>query len=379
MSDTQSNLTHHLHGDPHPLIGQPIEALDTPVLLVDLDRFESNVRHLADTCRRLGIDWRPHAKGHKSPDVAARLIAAGAIGLTCAKLSEAEVFVDAGVEQILVANQLASPFKTTRLARLQKKAHVIGIVDCGEAVELLSKSAETEGVVIPVLIDVDTGMHRTGVVPGPRVVELARQVAATNAVRLEGIMGFEGHTYKDDPVEKAQRCQIAIGHLETARQMLTDDGHDISIVSAGGTGCYEWSAHLPGVTELQAGGGIFMDAMYREACHVGDDLGYALSLLTTVTGVHDDHIVTDAGFKTLWSFHHPPHLVDADGVSFEYLSAEHGVYRRMPGAETPLFGDRLTLLPGYHDATTYLHNEFVCIRNGLVEQVWPLATRGALT
>ena len=363
----------------HPLVGQPIDALDTPVLLIDLDRFESNVTHLAETCRRLGIDWRPHAKGHKSPDVARRLLDAGAIGLTCAKLSEAEIFVDAGVEQILVANQLASPLKADRLARLQKRAHVIGVVDCAEAADLLSASAQRESVIIPVLIDVDTGMHRTGVPPGPRVLQLAQHIAEKKSLKFEGIMGFEGHTYKDSPEEKSDRCAVAIGHLDEARRLLTEGGLDVPIVSAGGTGCYEWSAHLPGVTELQAGGGIFMDAMYREACNVGAELQYALTLLTTVTGAHEDHIVTDAGFKTLWSFHHPPRLLDAEGVSFEYLSAEHGVYRRTPGGTMPCFGDRLVLLPGYHDATTYLHNEYVCIRHGVVEDVWPLATRGALT
>ncbi|MEE3041110.1 MAG: alanine racemase [Candidatus Latescibacterota bacterium] len=364
--------------DPHPLIGRSVTELDTPALLIDLPVFEANVSHLANTCQQLGIDWRPHAKGHKSPAVAQRLLAAGAIGLTCAKLSEAEIFVDAGVDQILVANQLASPLKAHRLARLQARAHVIGIVDCIEAVDLLQQAAETEQVEIPLLIDVDTGMHRTGVTPGPSIVALADQITERPSLSLEGIMGFEGHTYQDAPDEKAQRCQIAIAHLETARQDLVDAGHAVRIVSAGGTGCYEQSAHLPGVTELQAGGGIFMDAMYREACQVTDDLQFALTLLTTVTGVHEDHIVTDAGFKTLWSFHHPPRLL-TDGVSFQYLSAEHGVYRKTPGETAPSFGDRLTLLPGYHDATTYLHDEFICLRDGVVEDVWPLATRGALT
>ncbi|MBT3344821.1 MAG: DSD1 family PLP-dependent enzyme [Gemmatimonadetes bacterium] len=364
---------------PHDLIGRSVDELDTPVLLVDLDRFEANVQHMVKTCRRLGIDWRPHAKGHKSPAVARRLLDAGAIGITCAKLSEAEVFIGAGVDEILVANQLASPLKASRLARLQKQARVIGIVDCPEAVDLLASAAAAEGVVVPVLIDVDTGMHRTGVIPGPAVVALAEHIAKSDAIRLEGIMGFEGHTYKDDLADKTERCTTAIAHLEDARGRLVQAGHDCPIVSAGGTGCYEWSAHLPGLTELQAGGGIFMDAMYREACHVGEELQYALSLLTTVSGVHEDHIVTDAGFKTLWAFHHPPHLQGIDGVEFGYLSAEHGVYRRKEGGHVPAFGDRVVLIPGYHDATTYLHDEFVCVRHGVVEEVWPLQTRGALT
>ena len=369
----------NMPGETNELIGRTVDDLDTPVLLVDLDRFEANVAHLVGTCRRLGIDWRPHAKGHKSPAVARRLLDAGAIGLTCAKLSEAEVFVSAGVKEILVANQLASPYKADRLAKLQRHARVIGIVDCSEAVELLSNAAAAEGVVIPLLIDVDTGMHRTGVIPGPAVVELAEFIAGQDGVQLDGIMGFEGHTYKDELADKTERCTQAIAHLEDARTRLEGAGHHCPIVSAGGTGCYEWSAHLPGVTELQAGGGIFMDAMYREACHVGDELQYALTLLTTVSGVHDDHIVTDAGFKTLWAFHHPPHLQDVPGVEFAYLSAEHGIYRRLEGAAPPTFGQRVVLIPGYHDATTYLHDQFVCVRQGVVEEVWPLQTRGALT
>ena len=366
--------------DPRQWIGRHVDELDTPVLVVDLDRFESNVAAMATYCRSQSVSWRPHSKGHKSPDIARIQLAAGALGVTCAKLSEAEIFVEHGVTDILLANQLAAPARLEQLARVQECGRVIGIVDDPEALAMATRAGQRLGIDIPLLVDIDIGMHRTGVEPGPGVLELARAVDAAKGVCLLGVMGYEGHVLDLHPASAKQRStREALDHLGEARAALLDDGLPCQIVSAGSTGSYDLAATHDAVTEIQAGGAIFMDAMYRDRFHVDDRFGFALTLLTTVTGRHAGHIVTDAGFKTLSAFHHEPRVLDRDDLEFGYLSAEHGVYRLRGGGRGPALGERLRLLPGYGDSTTVLHDHFIAVRDGRVERVWPLTARGALT
>ncbi len=365
---------------PHPSqsIGLPVDELDTPALLVDLNRFESNVAHLAGYCRDHGVSWRPHSKAHKSPEIAAIQRSAGAIGVTCAKLSEAEIMVDHGVEDVLLANQVMSHAKLCRLSRLQERARVIGIVDAEEALRAASAAAVETGPPIPLLVDVDIGMHRTGVSP-EAVLPLARRIANAPGTRLLGVMGYEGHVLNEHPAEVKERaCHEALTNLGRAREELLADGLPCEIVSAGGTGSYALTAAWEGITEIQAGGGIFMDAMYREVCHVGEELGFALTVLASVTGRHGGHIVLDSGFKTLSAFHYPPRALDRDDLEFRYLSAEHGVFD-IRGGGGPALGERIHLLPGYSDSTTVLHDAFLGVREGRVECLWQILGRGALT
>ena len=365
--------------DTSPLIGVAVDELDTPALLVDLDRFEANVAHLAGYCRDHGVAWRPHSKCHKSPEIAAIERAAGAVGVTCAKLSEAQIMVDHGIDDVLLANQVISHSKLRRLSRLQERARVIGIVDAEEAVRAASAAGVEAGLPIPLLVDVDIGMHRTGV-PPEAVLPLARSIAEAPGTRLLGVMGYEGHVLSEHPPEVKERaCHEALAHLGRARDGLLADGLPCEIVSAGGTGSYALTAAWEGVTEIQAGGGIFMDAMYREKCHVGEELGYALTVLAGVTGRHDGHIVLDSGFKTLSAFHYPPRALDRDDLEFRYLSAEHGVFDIRPGHAGPALGERIHLLPGYGDSTTVLHDAFLGVRQGRVECQWDILGRGALT
>ena len=362
----------------HP-IGAPVDELDTPALLVDLDRFEANVAHLARYCGDHGTAWRPHSKCHKSPEIAAIERSAGAIGVTCAKLSEAQIMVDHGIDDVLVANQVMSHSKLCRLSRLQERARVIGIVDAEEAVRAASAAGVETGPPIPLLVDVDIGMHRTGV-PPEAVLPLARRIAEAPGTRLLGIMGYEGHVLDEHPADVKERaCHEALAHLGRAREELLAAGLPCEIVSAGGTGSYALTAAWEGVTEIQAGGGIFMDAMYREKCHVGEELGYALTVLASVTGRHAGHIVLDSGFKTLSAFHYPPRALGRDDLEFRYLSAEHGVFDIREGRDGPALGERIHLLPGYGDSTTVLHDAFLGIRDGRVECRWDILGRGALT
>lgn len=366
------------HLIPTPTPGQAVGDLETPVLLLDLERFEANVRHLATYCRDNGKAWRPHSKAHKSPAIAHIELANGACGITCAKLSEAEWMVAHGVPSILLANQIVTPGKFAALARLQHQAQVIAAVDNIAVVEPMAAAAAAEGICIPVVVEIDIGMKRVGVAPGAPVLALSQAIHDQPRLAFKGLMGYEGHALDCWPHSAKQRaCYQALDLLVEARNVLEDNGIPVEIVSAGGTGSYEISALHDGITEIQAGGGVFMDAMYRRTCHV-EPLAPALTVLTTVTSRAADRVVVDAGFKTLSSGHQPPEVLGRDDLHLRYLSAEHGVFDIAQGRAGPALGERLELLVGYSDSTTFLHNYFVAVRQGRVEKTWDISARGLL-
>ena len=361
-------------------IGKHREQLDTPALLVDLDALERNIATFVDYCAGAGTNWRPHSKAHKCPDIAHLELEAGASGVTCAKLSEAEVMVAGGVSDILLANQIVTPDKQRRLASLQRDARVIAIVDDAGVAQSLGRAAVDAGGTIPVLIDVDIGMLRTGVEPGDPVLALAGIVASTAGLQLDGIMGYEGHLLDvHPPLKKIQAVHDALEGLIRSRDLLLSEGLSCPIVSAGGTGSYLITAAYEGITEIQAGGGIFMDRMYREACHV-ETFDVALTVLTTVTSRRSgSHVIVDAGFKTLSSHHQEPAPRDRDDLELRYLSAEHGNFVIKPGCVGPQIGERFELVLGYSDSTTVLHDHFIGLRGDIVEVVWEIRGRGRLT
>jgi len=365
--------------DPSGLIGRAREELETPVLVVDLDVFEANIECLAAFCRTHQTAWRPHSKANKCPEIARRQLAAGACGITCAKASEAELMVNAGIDDILLANQLTDTARQQRLAQLQRRARVIGVCDDEIAVAGLAAAAHHAGVTVPVLVDVDVGLERTGTAPGAEGVAVARAIDRAEGLELLGLMGYEGHVLNmTPPAAKVAACVEAMDQLVMTRDAIAAAGMCADVVSAGGTGSFEITAAHEGITELQAGGGIFMDAMYRDAFHVTEDLGLALTCLTTVTSRKRDRVVVDAGFKTLSAFHHPPRALGRDDLELQYLSAEHGVFAVQPGGDGPRLGDRLELLVGYSDSTTFMHDFMVGTRNGRVETVFEIAGRGLL-
>jgi D-serine deaminase-like pyridoxal phosphate-dependent protein len=364
---------------PHlnPPLGADLADIDTPCLLVDLDILEANIRQLSDYCSSNGIQWRPHAKSHKSPDVARKIIAAGAIGLTCAKLGEAEVMAQAGIRDLLIANPLASPIKVRRLAALREIADPITLVDHADHVALLNTSLSPKQPV-RVLIEIDIGMNRCGVQPGAPAVALARLVVDSPALEFAGIMGYEGHLLKIEDAAEKQRCIAeSIGRLAQTKEALEQAGLSCPIVSAGGTGSFEITARQAGLTEIQAGGGIFMDLVYRRLCHV-ERLDYALTILATVTSrPAADRAIIDAGRKTMNQELHVPEISGRDDLRITSLSAEHGILEVTTGPG-PRVGDRIKLIPGYGDFTTVLHDRFYGLREGRLEAIWPLEARGRL-
>lgn len=360
-------------------LGKHIDELDTPFLAVDLDAIEFNIDKMARACADHNIAWRPHSKCHKSGAVATRLVAAGAIGVTCAKISEAEVIARHGITDLLIANMIVGAKKVERLVQLRQVADPIVCIDHIDQARPIGAAMSAANTSMRVIIEVDIGLERVGVLHGQPTLELARQLAVLPGIELAGIMGYEGHLLRiDDPDEKVKQVHEALGFLVDTAELLRADGIPCRIVSCGGTGSYQISVAFPGITELQAGGGIFMDEFYRRQCKV-EGHRHAMSIIATVVSrPAEDRVIIDAGRKTMSQDGDTPRVVGRDDVTVEALSAEHGLLRLQAGAQMWI-GDRLQIIPGYSDLTAVLHNAFYCFRNERLEEIWPLEARGLLT
>lgn len=359
-------------------IGLSVDELDTPALLLDLNHFEFNVqkmaRHFAD--RRVG--WRPHAKAFKCPAIAHLLRRAGAFGITVAKVSEAEVMAAAGIDDILIAHLVVGPPKAARLAGLQRIANVKATVDHPDHLPAISAAAQHAGVTIGLLVDVDLGMARCGVAGPEAAVNLAKRVADTPGLRFDGLMGYEGHTLMiADVAEKRAAIAGAIGRLLAAKDAVEASGLPCPIVSAGGTGSYQHTADIPGITEIQAGGGIFACRYYTEVCHVEGHRPALQVLATVLSRPSADRAVLDIGQKSISQYRTSPILRDFAGCAIQTLSAEHAIVSVNAGADLKI-GKKVIVIPGYSDFTFVLHDRVLGLRNGQVEAAWELLGRGML-
>lgn len=360
-----------------PLIGSTTEVIDTPSLIVDLDVMERNMERISSACRAGSVNWRPHCKAHKSPDIARMEIAAGAIGITCAKLCEAEMLADAGIEDILIANQIAGPIKIGRLIELRRRVDVAVAVDGRENVAALAEAAAEAGVRLRVLIEVDTGTNRAGVQPNRPVLELAKFIAGQPSLDLAGVMTWEGHTTRiENPAEKRRAIAKAVGKLVSSAELCRANGIEIRIVSCGGTGTFEISSRIAGVTEIQAGGGVLGDVRYRTLYHVPVD--YGLTVLSTVTSrPNPRRIVADAGKKSMSTDAGMP-IPLVENVESVGFSAEHAKIELSEPAAAPRVGDRIRFVVGYADTTVHLHSELYATRRGRIEAVWPIPAAARL-
>ncbi len=352
-----------------------LEDIDTPALVVDLDKMERNVQAIARTLRENGVAWRPHSKCHKSPAIARKLIdEAGAIGVTCQKLAEAEVMADAGLDHLLVANEVVGEAKVRRLVALrQRGVDVTVAVDDALMLGVYSEAAQAAGVMIPVVVEVDIGQERCGVEPGDPAVELSRRAHATAGVEYRGLMGWEGHVmHHENAAEIEKEAVEAVGKLLASAAECRAVGLPVEWVSCGGTCDYMYVSRLAGVTEVQAGSGIFSDVFYQRR---GVPLEPALTILATVVSRRLDRAIVDGGFKAFGS----PILRPAplfDGVErFDVGSAEHGTLK-LASPEVPLkVGDKVQFIVGYTDMTVYQHERIYGVRGGEVEQVFEVTAR----
>ncbi len=360
------------------LIGRPVGDLETPVLLVDLDVLDRNIARMRQVIvAEAGVGWRPHTKGIKVPALAHALLRAGALGITCAKLGEAEVMAAAGIRDILIANQVVGASRIARLVRLLRHADVMVAVDCVEHVEALDAAARAAGARLRVVIEVNVAMNRAGAEPGEPVVTLAKHVASCQGLRFAGLMGWEGGRIAGlrEPEEKRRAIEGAVGRLTDSADRCRLAGLPVQVVSCGGTGTYWIAARQPGVTEVQAGGGIFCDVHYRK--DYGVDHEYALTVLTTVISrPTSTRIVCDAGWKSMSRVPTLPEPLRLGELKSVGLSAEHATLELAAPNPVPRVGDPVEFVVGYSDATVFLHDHLYGVRDGRLEVIWPILGRG---
>jgi len=358
-----------------------IDDLDTPSLVVDLDRMERNITRMAAIAHEAGVDLRPHAKTHKVPQIGLRQIAAGSPGLTVAKLGEAEAMVDGGIDDVFIAYPLWGNTKWERLCRLAGRARVRVAADSYEVLEGISRTARRYGLRIPVRLEVDSGFERCGLQTPAEVRAMARRMEALAGVQLVGLMGFGGHSYAERTPEGRQRVAVAEAQqlLEIA-ELLRADGFEVGEISAGSTPTSPYVAQVPGITEIRPGTYIFSDRD-QVALGWGTLDGCALTLVVTVVSRPTaTRAIIDGGTKTFsadtvghdtgWGIvrDHPDYVLSR-------LTEEHGILDVPADAHLPI-GSRLEVIPNHACGALNMHDQLVAIRGGGVEVIWPVAARG---
>ena len=361
-----------------PFIGMHKTELDTPALLIDLDKMEANIETMANYFSTVNADLRPHVKTHKTPIIAHKQIAAGAIGVTCAKLGEAEAVIHAGIRDVLIANQIVGAQKIARLINLAKHSEIMVAVDNAENVQAISDAAAAKGATVRMLVEVNIGMDRCGVESGEPTLKLAEQIRQSPNLIFEGLMGYEGHTVaKPDRSERDTNAREAMQRLIDAKTYLEKHDVQVSIMSGGGTGTFNITGSISEMTEVQAGSYVLMDSTYRNVEGVGDHFDCALSVLATVVSrPSTDRMIVDTGLKVLAKEFGIPQPIGVNGVEMTGLSEEHGNMQVSEASVSLKPGDKLEILPTHCCTTVNLHDRYYGIRNGIVESVWDIAARG---
>jgi 3-hydroxy-D-aspartate aldolase len=369
--------------------GQNFAEADTPALVIDLDAFERNLDWMAAFGRQAGIAIRPHAKSHKSPEIARRQIALGASGQCCQKVSEAEVLVDGGVGNVLVTNEIVGRAKLARLAALADRARIGICIDDPAAVTELAMAAAESDAQLDVYLEIDVGQARCGIVAGEPAARLAQAVAKEKHLRFAGLQAYHGAAqHARTLAERKDKIGGAVTRVKETLAALKAAGLDCPSVTGAGTGTYEIEAASGVYTELQPGSYVFMDADYgRNLDAAGQPFRTFENALfvaaTVMSATAPERAVVDAGHKALAIDSGMPEPWALAGVRYHRPSDEHGVLDLTQCNNRPRRGNRVLLVPGHCDPTVNLHDWYVGVRGlhtpqAVVEALWPVAARGAL-
>ena len=354
--------------------GMPIFDVDTPSIIVDLDVAEKNIKNMQDFANSQNVSMRPHSKTNKSPYWAKKQIAQGAIGICCAKLGEAEQMAASGIKEILIPNQIVGKSKIQRLVDVNKISKVIVAVENEQNLEDLSEAFVKDSRTLSVIVEVNVGMDRCGV-ELDEIIEFVKLINSKSGLKFEGIMGYEGHTVNINNYEdRVSEATKAMNILIEAKKLLVENGIEVNIVSASGTGTYNITSTIDGITELQCGSYIFMDGNYLK---IFDDFDPALSVLSTVISRRDDRIVLDCGLKSISMDQGLPEVIFPKGITFGSLSEEHSnCLIDDPQANNLKVGDKVLLRPMHGGTTINLHDEYFVYRGDLFEESIPIVGRG---
>lgn len=377
--------------------GDPLGRVDTPALVLDLDAFEANVAALHAHAAARGVRVRAHGKAHRCPEISRRQVAAGAVGVCCQKVGEAEGFAEAGIADILVSNEIVDPAKLERLARLARRVRLAVCVDHPGAVAALARACRQAQARIDVLIELDVGQGRCGVATIDGVMALARAVAAAApALRLRGLQAYHGSAQHLRTVQaRSQAIAGAARRAALARDTLRSAGFGCDEVSGGGTGTFAYEVASGVYTEIQPGSYALMDLDYRanEPDAAAPAMRQAIGVMMSVMSVRAAHAVLDGGLKAVSVDSGLPAL-RLPGWRVRGVSDEHTVIepleagRVVPAGEgssapapllshLPVLGQRCVLDPGHCDPTVNLHDWVVAYRGDRVEAVWPVLPRDA--
>lgn len=359
------------------LKGKSLAELDTPCLLLHADALRHNLDRMADFFARRPAKLRPHFKSHKCTTLARLQLEAGAVGITCAKLGEAEVLADAGIKDILIANQIVGPVKIARLIALRKRARPIVAVDSQNNARMISEAAVAAGVDIGVLVEVNIGMNRCGVAPGQTALELAKHVAGLPGLKFEGLQGYEGHLVDlRHLAERTEKTRSALQPLVETRRLIERAGIPVRIVSGGGTGTYTITGDTEGVDEVQAGSYAAMDWWYSD---IRPEFQQAMSILTTVISQARPGVaILDVGRKGVGAEFGPPRVKTIPGATISSFGSEEHAAVQLPQDSNVKLGDHVELIPSHGCTTSNLYREFVVHRAGQVVDIWPIEGGGKL-
>lgn len=357
-------------------IGRSIFDLDTPTLLLDRSASDRNLAKMAAFFRDRPAKLRPHFKNHKCVSLAKRQLAAGAIGMTCAKLAEAEILVEHGFENLLIANQVVGEIKTRRLAELAKRARIAVAVDHIEQAIAISRAVGASGSTVDLLIEVDIGMGRCGVPSGQPALDLARRILDLPGVRFAGIQAYEGHLVNVlDRKDRASRAVAAMQQAIETRRLIESVGIPVGCISGCSSATYDSTGVLAGVDEIQAGTYATMDRQYQR---LAAEFEVALSILVRVISrPSSKKAVLDLGVKGAGAEFGVPMILGFPDVEIPaFLSEEHTVVQNVPDWK---IGQTLQLIPSHACTTCNLYREMVVHLNGTVVEVWPIEASGHLT
>jgi D-serine deaminase-like pyridoxal phosphate-dependent protein len=363
---------------PPAKVGERVEEIDTPALVLELDAFERNLRTLAESVKGRPVRVRAHAKTHKCAEIAKRQLEHGAVGVCCQKVAEAEALVEGGITDVLISNEVVGAPKIARLAALSQRAHIGVCVDHPGNLAAL----EASGAQLDVYIELEVGMRRCGIAPGEPALALARTISKSKTLRFAGLQAYHGRAQHMRTMEERHAAiEGAAQHVFEMKRLLQKAGIACPIVTGAGSGTYMLEVEAGAWDEIQPGSYIFMDVDYakNEWAAPLPRFEHALFVLATVMSrPAADRAIVDAGLKASSVDSGLPLVWRREGLTYRGASDEHGVIEVAAGAQAPALGDKLYLVPGHCDPTVNLYDWYVCVRKGRVESVWSVTARGAL-
>ncbi len=361
-----------------------IEEIPTPATIVDLDILERNILTMAEYCKSVKSGLRPHCKAHKNPLIARKQLEAGAIGLCCQTLEEAEALIFNGIEsEVLLTNIIVSDIAMDRFLALRKNGNITITLDNLENGQRLAKFARSRDLVVDFLVEMNVGQNRTGVEP-KEAPSLALALSRVEGLRFRGFMGYEGHLQIKYPSfdERKKVDYEALTPLTKALDESKKLGLDPEIVTSGGTGTYNIAAEIPGITEIQPGSYVVMDSRYNLIENLSSTFHNSLFLLTSVVSAPSrERVIVDMGWKAcsleyqILGYDGMPKPVGLEGISYWPAGDEHGTLKVDPNSPSLSIGERLKFIPSHCDTTLNLYGKFYGMRGDRVETICPVARR----